>query len=69
MDQEIFNCKLCNKKMELIIQEIQDTGYAYYCYTCGSVLVTEIRSIVKDAVVCGHVEEEVEWYIPRSKQK
>jgi hypothetical protein len=55
-------CKNCKDKMEQIIQEIQDTGYAYYCYTCGSVLVTEMKSEWFDNQIVGSYEEELEWF-------
>ena len=57
-------CKNCNTEMELIIQEIQDTGFAYYCYTCGSVLVTEMKSDWNEEKLMSinWREEEVEWY-------
>jgi len=56
-----MECK-CGKPMDLIIQEIQDTGYGYYCRDCGRVLVTEMVFHYSENVLVDHTEEEKEWF-------
>jgi len=55
-----MECK-CGKPMDLIIQEIQDTGYGYYCRDCGRVLVTEMVSENINGKY-KWTEEEKEWF-------
>jgi hypothetical protein len=60
-------CK-CGKEMELEIQEIDDVGYGYYCYDCGIVAITEMRSIRKEGSVWDTWEETVKWLIPKTSK-
>jgi uncharacterized Zn finger protein len=59
----MFTCEKCGNEMKLIIEEIQDTGCAYYCYKCGSVLVTKMRDRWFDNAIVGEYEEESEWFM------
>jgi len=63
----MFKCKICNKEMNLIIEGIWDTGCAYYCYDCGTVLETFYKN--KHLGYNLDIEEQIKnWFIP-SKYK
>jgi hypothetical protein len=53
--------------MNLIISGIDDTGYAYYCSLCGSVLITDY---VKNSIdiKLPYIEQELEWFFPKHLQ-
>ena len=63
---ELFKCCICGKDMELIIEEIQDTGCAWFCYNCGVVLETVGKFDQNEITfkTSNHRQEIKEWFIP-----
>jgi hypothetical protein len=61
-------CKFCNNKMQLVIQEIMDTGYGYYCYHCGALLITDVEGMLRDEKWSSE-EIEKEWIHWKNENK
>lgn len=57
-------CKLCDKEMKSIYG-VYDGGSVYYCFDCGTVLITDIVPET-NSPTHKYIEEELDWFEPKS---